>query len=150
MTVFLTTHYLEEADNLAERLAIIDHGRIVSEGTPASLKASIGGDVVSVGVAAGRTEVAAEALSRLEGLTELRPEQSGLTLFVRDGNETVANVVRLLDAAGVPVGSVALSQPSLDEVFLRVTGSRLGELRRWKMTDFALTMQKNYRLAVRA
>ena len=78
-----------------------------------------------MGVAAGRTEVAAEALSRLEGLTELRPEQSGLTLFVRDGNETVANVVRLLDAAGVPVGSVALSQPSLDEVFLRVTGSRL-------------------------
>jgi ABC-2 type transport system ATP-binding protein len=125
VTVFLTTHYLEEADQLADRLAIIDQGRIVAGGTPASLKASIGGDVVTVGLSNGYMDDAISALTRLDGLVELRPERAGLTLFVNDGTGTVANVIRLLDAANIPVGSVALSQPSLDEVFLRVTGSRL-------------------------
>ena len=125
MTVFLTTHYLEEADHLADRLAIIDHGRIVSEGTPASLKASIGGDVVTVGLRPERIEAASTALASLEGLSELRPEDGGLTLFVNDGTGVIANVIRLLDSADIPVGSVAISQPSLDEVFLRATGSRL-------------------------
>jgi len=125
VTVFLTTHYLEEADHLADRLAIIDQGRIVAEGTPVTLKASIGGGVVTVGVSPERLEDAASVLSQIDGLAELRPEEAGLTLFVNDGNGVVANVVRLLVSAGVPVGSVAVSQPTLDEVFLRATGSRL-------------------------
>jgi ABC-2 type transport system ATP-binding protein len=125
VTVFLTTHYLEEADRLADRLAIIDHGRIVAEGTPAEMKASIGGGVVTVAVEHSRQQDAAVVLDRLEGLKELRTDASGLTLFVEDGTGVVANVIRLLDAAAIPVGSVAISQPSLDEVFLRATGSRL-------------------------
>jgi ABC-2 type transport system ATP-binding protein len=125
VTVFLTTHYLEEADHLADRLAIIDQGRIVAEGTPTDLKSSIGSGVVTVATKRERLEDARTVLGRLEGLTELRVDETGLTLFVNDGNGVVANVVRMLDSAGIPVGSVAVSQPTLDEVFLRATGSRL-------------------------
>ena len=125
VTVFLTTHYLEEADRLAHRLAIIDRGRIVADGTPAVLKASISGDVVTVAVNREYLGEATTVLGRLDGLKELRPEDAALTLFVNDGSGTVANVIRALDSAGIPVGSVAVVQPTLDEVFLRATGSRL-------------------------
>jgi ABC-2 type transport system ATP-binding protein len=125
VTIFLTTHYLEEADRLAGRLAIIDHGSIVAEGTPSALKASIGSDVVTVAVGRERMEEARGVLAGLAGLRDLRPDAAGLTLFVDDGSHAVAHVVRMLDAAGVAVGPVAVSRPSLDEVFLRATGSRL-------------------------
>jgi len=125
VTVFLTTHYLEEADRLANRLAIIDRGRIVAEGTPADLKASISGDVVTVAVSPERRDDASSILGHLDGIKELRSDETGLTLFVNDGSGVVADVIRMLDSAGVPVGSVAISQPTLDEVFLRATGSRL-------------------------
>ncbi len=125
MTVLLTTHYLEEADRLADRLAIIDRGRIVAEGTPATMKASIGGDVVTVAMGREHVERARVALAPLEGLREARPDEAGLTLIVRDGSAAVASVIRMLDSVGVPVGAVAVSQPTLDEVFLRATGSRL-------------------------
>jgi ABC-2 type transport system ATP-binding protein len=125
VTVFLTTHYLEEADRLADRVAIIDHGRIVAEGTPSALKASIGGDVVTVALSRDYMEDARSVLSQLEGLKELRPDEAGLTLFVNNGTGVIASVIRSLDTAGVSVGSVAVSQPTLDEVFLRATGSRL-------------------------
>jgi ABC-2 type transport system ATP-binding protein len=125
MTVFLTTHYLEEADRLADRLAIIDHGHIVSEGTPAELKASIGADVVTVTFNNGGGESARGLIEGMPGLREMRPEERGLTLFVDNGTQAVAQVIRLLDGAGIEVGQVAVSHPSLDEVFLKATGSRL-------------------------
>ncbi len=125
ITVFLTTQYLEEADALAGRLAIIDHGKIVAEGTPGDLKRSIGTDVVTVEIPETHIEEGRSALEGLEGLEEMRVDSHGLTLFVADGSGTIAHVVRRLDAAGVAAGSVALSRPTLDEVFLRATGSRL-------------------------
>jgi ABC-2 type transport system ATP-binding protein len=125
MTVFLTTHYLEEADRLADRLAIIDHGVIVAEGTPAELKASIGSDVVTVALDHEWIESGRSLLSSMEGVKEMRVEDRSLTLFVDDGTQAVAQVVRLLDGAGIEMGPVAVSNPSLDEVFLRATGSRL-------------------------
>lgn len=125
VTVFLTTHYLEEADQLADRLAIIDRGRIVIDGTPAALKSSIGGDIVTVAMNPDHLEQARSALSELEGLGDVRQDEAGLTLFVDNGARAVANVIRQLDAASLPPSSVAVSQPSLDEVFLRATGSRL-------------------------
>jgi ABC-2 type transport system ATP-binding protein len=125
MTVFLTTQYMEEADQLAQRLAIIDHGRIVTEGKPETLKASIAADVVTVDVPAERVREAHRALKSLEGLREIGVEGSELTLFATDGSGTVARVVRILDAKGIHAGSVTLSSPTLDEVFLRATGSRL-------------------------
>ena len=125
ITVILTTHYLEEADRLARRLAIIDHGRIVAQGTPDELKGSIGSDVVTVAVAAEDLAHARRALSTLDGLLQVRDDERGLTLFVDDGTAAVVNIVRLLDDALIPVGSVALSRPTLDEVFLRTTGFRI-------------------------
>jgi ABC-2 type transport system ATP-binding protein len=125
MTVFLTTHYMEEADRLADRVAIIDHGSIVSEGSPAALKASIGADVVTVALRNGGVETARSLLADMQGLHEMRPERSSLTLFVADGSQAVANVIRTLDGANVQMGAVSVAQPSLDEVFLRATGSRL-------------------------
>jgi ABC-2 type transport system ATP-binding protein len=125
MTVFLTTHYLEEADRLADRLAIIDHGVIVAEGTPAELKASIGADVVTVALDHESIEAGRSLLGSMEGVRDLRVEDRSLTLFVDDGTQAVAQVVRMLDGAGIAMGPVAVSNPTLDEVFLRATGSRL-------------------------
>jgi ABC-2 type transport system ATP-binding protein len=125
MTVFLTTHYLEEADRLADRLAIIDHGTIVAEGTPAELKASIGADIVTVAFRDSGVEAAKPVLEGMTGLREMRPEEGSVTLFVDDGTQAVAQVIRLLDGAGIEVAQVAVSHPSLDEVFLKATGSRL-------------------------
>jgi len=125
ITVFLTTQYLEEADRLAKRVAIIDHGRIVAEGAPEELKASIGSDVVTVGVPSDQIERAENALATLDGLKEIQADAKGLTLFVHDGSGAVVRVVRLLDKANITVGSITVSSPTLDEVFLRLTGSRL-------------------------
>lgn len=125
VTVFLTTHYMEEADHLADRLAIIDQGRIVASGTPTGLKSSIGGDVITVEVDTERLEEASTALGQMNGINELRPDGAGLTIFTNDGPRMVAQAIRALDAADIVVGSVAISRPSLDEVFLRATGYRL-------------------------
>jgi ABC-2 type transport system ATP-binding protein len=125
MTVFLTTHYMEEADRLADRLAIIDHGNIVAEGTPAELKASIGADVVTVSFHDSGIDTAKTLLGDMPGLREMRPEDTSLTLFVDNGTQAVAQVIRLLDGAGIEMSQVAVSHPSLDEVFLKATGSRL-------------------------
>jgi len=125
MTLFLTTHYLEEADRLADRLAIIDHGHIVADGTPTELKAGIGSDVVTVSFSSDRVEAGRAALAQMEGVQETRNESDGVTMFVADGSQAVAQVIRILDSAGIEMGSVSLSNPSLDEVFLKATGSRL-------------------------
>ena len=124
-TVFLTTQYLEEADQLADRVAIIDRGRIVDEGTPTALKSSIGSEVLTVSVPPETLATARRALMGLEGVRETRLEEEALTLFLSDGFGTVAQVVRLLDHAAVSVDSLTLSAPTLDEVFLRATGNRL-------------------------
>ena len=125
MTVFLTTHYMEEADRLADRLAIIDRGEIVAEGTPTELKASIGADVVTVSFHDSGIEQAKTVLSEMTGLREMRPDGTSLTLFVDNGTQAVAQVIRMLDSTGIEVAQVAVSNPSLDEVFLKATGSRL-------------------------
>jgi ABC-2 type transport system ATP-binding protein len=125
VTVFLTTHYLEEADRLTDRLAIIDRGKIVAEGTPSALKASVGADVVKVAMEHEQVESARDILHEIEGLQDLQPDESGLTLFVQNGSSAIAHIIRLLDGARIPIGPVSVSPASLDEVFLRATGSRL-------------------------
>ena len=125
ITVFLTTQYLEEADRLASRIAIIDHGRIIAEGTPQELKSSIGSDIITVAVPKTKVKAAQQALESLENLKEIQIGGSQLTLFVAGGSNTVAKIVRRLDREKIDVGSISVSSPSLDEVFLRLTGSRL-------------------------
>jgi ABC-2 type transport system ATP-binding protein len=123
-TVFLTTHYLEEADALCDRLAIIDHGLIVAQGTPLELKQQIAGDVVTLGVNgdAGR----ALALLRAESYVREAEAADGLVrLYVENGEMALPGLLRLLDGAGLPPSSISLHRPSLDDVFLRQTGRSL-------------------------
>jgi ABC-2 type transport system ATP-binding protein len=124
-TIFLTTQYLEEADELCQRLAIIDHGELVAQGTPESLKAEIGMDVVSVELHGADAERTREVIGELPGLDRVIAEQDALALFVEDGASSIAQIVRRLDAADVEVGAISVSRPSLDDVFLEATGRRL-------------------------
>jgi ABC-2 type transport system ATP-binding protein len=124
-TIFLTTQYLEEADELCERLAIIDHGEIVADGTPERLKAEIGKDVVSVELHGADAERTQQVIGDLPGLDRVIAQQDALALFVENGAASIAEVVRRLDAGDVEVGAISVSRPSLDDVFLEATGRRL-------------------------
>jgi ABC-2 type transport system ATP-binding protein len=127
-TVFLTTHYLDEADALCDRLAIMDHGQIVAQGTPDALKRQIAGDVLTVGVTESNG-----ALLKARDLLAAQPyvrqaqnnDDSVLRLVVDEGEAALPDVLRLLDGAGVGIRTVALARPSLDEVFLNATGRSL-------------------------
>src|SRR5262245_56548908 len=124
-TIFLTTQYLEEADELCERLAIIDHGELVAQGTPESLKAEIGKDVVTVQLRGADPERTRAVIGELPGLDRVIVEETELALLVEDGASSIAEIVRRLDGAHVEVGAISVSQPSLDDVFLESTGRRL-------------------------
>ena len=127
MTVFLTTHYLEEADALCDRLAIIDHGRIVAEGTPAQLKRDIAGDVIVLGVGADE-ERALQLLQAEPYVRQASIEGDGLRLYVDHGESAMPAVLRLLDSSGFELQTIALSRPSLDDVFLKQTGHTLRDV----------------------
>ncbi|MEA2368949.1 MAG: type transport system ATP-binding protein [Thermoleophilaceae bacterium] len=124
-TVFLTTQYMEEADKLCRRLAIIDNGRIVAEGSPEALKGEMGHDVVSVALDGADPEATRRAIADLPGLERVVPEPDALALYVLDGPSSIAETVRRLDAQGISVGAISVSRPSLDDVFLQATGRRL-------------------------
>jgi ABC-2 type transport system ATP-binding protein len=124
-TVFLTTQYLEEADQLCDRLAIIDGGRIVAEGTPAQLKSEMGHDVVSVALDGADARATEAALAGLAGLERTAAESDALALYVEDGANSIAEIVRRLEGAGIKVGAISMSRPTLDDVFLKATGRRL-------------------------
>jgi ABC-2 type transport system ATP-binding protein len=123
-TVFLTTHYLDEADALADRLAIIDHGRIVADGTAEELKRQVAGDVVTLGVN-GATESVLETVRSQPFVREASGEDGVVRLYVDRGETAVPQLLRLLDGAGLEAASIALHRPSLDDVFLRQTGRSL-------------------------
>lgn len=126
VSVFLTTQYLEEADRIAARIAIIDHGQIVAQGTPEELKATIGSEIVTLSLAAGQVPAAAKLVGGLSFVQEVQTDgDRGLTLFVSDGSGAVPLLLRALDEAALKVEAISLSAPTLDEVFLRATGSRL-------------------------
>lgn len=139
MTIFLTTQYMEEADRLANRLCIVDQGRIVAEGTPKDLKAEIGADVINLRFKStdpGACAKATEALKGLKGIREVGTcpgdltSEAGLTVLAQDGASLVPRIVRAVDTAGVPIENLSLSSPSLDEVFLKLTGKTLNAVER--------------------
>ena len=125
-TVFLTTHYLEEADALADRLAIIDHGRIVAEGTADELKRQVAGDVITIGVD-GAVEHVLEAVRSQPFVREASAEDGLVRLYVDGGDSAVPHLIRVLDGAGLQAQTLTLARPSLDDVFLRQTGRSLRE-----------------------
>jgi ABC-2 type transport system ATP-binding protein len=124
VTFFLTTQYLEEADRLSHEVAIVDRGRIVAEGSPEELKASIGTDVVTVRLPADDEHAAraAEALVHLDGAREVRAVGDSVVIYVKDGSTAIAAIVLRLSEASIPVQEVTLARPTLDDVFLRKTG----------------------------
>jgi ABC-2 type transport system ATP-binding protein len=123
LTVLLTTHYLEEADRLAARLAIVDQGRVVAEGSPEQLKADLRGDAIQVELAApesnGRVPT---ALERIDGVHEVILAGTEVRARADSGPARVPAVLAALDAAGVQVAAVSVARPSLDDVYLRYAG----------------------------
>lgn len=127
VTFFLTTQYLEEADRLADDVAIMDAGRIVAHGSPTALKASIGTDVVTVRIHGGADEIARASgvVRRFEGVEEVRVVGDSVVVYVPDGSTVIARVVLMLNESGVQVSEVTLARPTLDDVFLRKTGHHI-------------------------
>ena len=126
MTIFLTTQYLEEADELADRVGIIANGKIVAEGTPTVLKQSVGKDLI-VAEIDGDHAIAEAALRAVAGVDAVDVHGNELSLASANGAGVIADVAVALNGCGVPVRSLTLRTPTLDDVFLQVTGSTLAE-----------------------
>ena len=125
-TVFLTTHYLDEADALCDRILIIDFGRIVAEGSPEELKHRISGDLVTIELEGDRDPATAlAALGDIEGVRGTSIHARTLRVNVDAGGQHLMGIMRSLDAANVPIASIQLARPTLDDVFLTLTGRSL-------------------------
>ena len=126
MTIFLTTHYMEEADMLCDRVAIIDYGEIKAVGKPSELKSSVGGDVIEVEVKGPHNRLAEIVKKHVDGdIKSLTVQGSLLRVKARDGERLLPRLILALRDSGYEISSVSLRKPSLDEVFLEYTGRRL-------------------------
>ena len=129
ITLFLTTHYLDEADALSDRLAIIDRGKIVSEGTPAELKRQISGDVITLKL---KSEADAEKVisstKSKDFLNEVKQDGVNAVLYVKDGAKAIPTLYEMMKSDGVEAESLSLSAPTLDDVFLKQTGRALRDV----------------------
>jgi len=128
ITVLLTTHYLEEADQLARRIAIVDRGKLVVEGTPDQLKSELFGDAIHIEFAQAETDDKVRAaLGHLEGVGEIMLEGDLLHARATEGATAVPGMLAALESAGLRVASVKVARPSLDDVYLRHTGRTFDE-----------------------
>ena len=123
VTIFLTTQYLEEADELAERVGIVNHGLLSTEGTPEELKRSVGSDVIIANVV--EMEQAKEALGRLKSVQHVDAYENEISVSTTNGAALISDVALALNQAAVHVNSLTLRTPTLDDVFLQVTGARM-------------------------
>jgi ABC-2 type transport system ATP-binding protein len=137
MTIFVTTHYLDEADAICERLAIIDHGRLVAMGTPSELKDRLGGDVVTVWTARSDASVAA-VLSAVPGVVSVTRQEEAYRVKAPRGESLIPLLVDACTRAGIGLTGVSLKRPSLDEVFLEFTGREFREDEGATATDRAV------------
>ncbi len=151
ITIFLTTHYMEEADQLADRIAIIDLGNIMATGTPSDLKQSIGGDVVTLSPCDKGEAECQEFMKRTEAILSGQPFVSriqatdgDLAVYVNKGESAAPNIMRLLANAGIEVDTLSVSRPSLDDVFLKYTGRSIRS-QEGKATTFGEMMRKRSR-----
>jgi ABC-2 type transport system ATP-binding protein len=140
MTVFVTTHYLDEADTMCDRVAIIDHGKIVATGTPNELKDRVGGDVVTLKIAPGAGDLT-ETIRRLSGVSSVQKQDGNYRVKCLSGETLVPLAVEACSKTGAGVTGVTVKRPSLDEVFLEFTGREFREEEGPNATDRAVTMQ---------
>jgi ABC-2 type transport system ATP-binding protein len=127
LTILLTTHYLEEADRLADRLAIVDQGRVVVSGTPDGLKGELRGDAVHVELRTGADEdTVRAAISAVPGVRDITIDGHLVSARADDGAAAVPGILAALDRAATPVAAVTVARPSLDDVYLRHVGRRFG------------------------
>ena len=128
-TIFLTTQYMEEADKLCNDLYIMDHGKVIANGSPAELKRRVGADAITVSVVNGDSSdvksKAKDVLTGIKGVTKVVEADGGLTAYAPDASSLVAQVVRVFDDNSIGLSSINLSRPSLDDVFLEHTGRRI-------------------------
>ncbi len=124
MTLFLTTHYLEEADELCDRIAIIDHGHIVKIGSPAELKASIGGDIIELGVKETNVDLS-DLISEVKLVKEVKKANSHYRIKAELGEEVAPAIIDILRSKGYHVTRISLTKPTLDEAYLEYTGRSL-------------------------
>jgi ABC-2 type transport system ATP-binding protein len=128
VTIFLTTQYMDEADKLCDRIAIIDNGTIIVTGTPGELKSNVGGDTITFGFSSEEVARKAETvLNENIQLEKIQVMNNSIYLYARDGERMMPDLLRSLDARNFEVQSIILSRPSLDDVFLKYTGRSLRE-----------------------
>ena len=131
ITLFITTQYLEEVDRLCRRIAIVDNGEIVAQGTPSELKQEIGADSITLGFDSGNSAngsskaKAREILSGLQGINNILDSDGGLVVYAKNGGYMVPEIVRAFDTAKIHLSSIGVSSPTLDDVFLKHTGKRI-------------------------
>lgn len=126
MTLFLTTHYMEEADSLCDRVAIIDHGKIVKVGTPADLKKGLGGDIIMLSIQDDPDDVSG-LIKQVPAVKGVQKQDGNYRIKVEDGEETAPNIMDALRGEGFKVTRLSLAKPTLDEVYLEFTGKKLRE-----------------------
>jgi ABC-2 type transport system ATP-binding protein len=151
VTIFLTTHYMEEADHLADRIAIIDLGKIMAMGTPDELKRAIGGDVVTLSPPAAGDEERQDFMTRTQSalsgkpfVVEVQPTDGELAVFVDKGESAAPAIMRLLAGEGIEVKTLSVSRPSLDDVFLKYTGRTI-RAQEGTATTYAQMSRKRFR-----
>ena len=126
MTIFMTTHYLEEADNLCDRIAIIDRGKIIKLDTPEALKESLGGDILTIATKEDDDDVSG-LIGKIPRVREVKKQDSTYRVKVEKGEETAPLVLNALMKQGVTITKLSLSKPTLDEVYLEYTGKAMRE-----------------------
>jgi len=126
MTLFMTTHYLDEADSLCDRIALIDHGKILTIGSPTQLKESIGGDIIEVSVQDGAVDLS-QTIRAIANVVDVKKTDSDYRIKTLLGEETAPAVMEAVRIAGAKVSRISISKPSLDQVYLEYTGRSIRE-----------------------
>ncbi|TCM45890.1 ATP-binding cassette domain-containing protein [Kribbella sp. VKM Ac-2568] len=127
MTIVLTTHYLDEADSMAERVVVVDHGEVIADDTADALKAKLAGDLLQLTIAPGNLQELARLADKLPGAKDLVAEGDRITVRVADGPAALPELITAAQHAGVPVATAQVHRPTLDDVFLNLTGRSLRE-----------------------
>jgi len=143
MTIFMTTHYLEEADMLCDRVAIIDHGKIITIGTPNELKEGLGGDIMTIGIKQSEVDLCA-VIAQVPKVKEVKKQDGIYRIKVKDGEETAPSIIEAVRGQGQAITRLSLTKPTLDEVYLEYTGKSMREEEESRDTAFRqrITMRR--------